>query len=269
MKVFCRSPSSSGLAIPIPVSPLHKVASFPPARDLLFLLTWVLSSSMNCHHCTDYPPCADRDGTIDILIITCSFVSLSTGLGNNCVLNIAYNTQLPLCSSSSSFPFASDPAAATPCRSPSALCVADPNFSFIFSGPVCLFSLPKAKSNHLQSLTTACERNGRTMSAFRSAICCRAMQSSMSSTRPSHPRNLSCRVQAMPIWTASPTCFWSHKATCASCSLSLAHVACRDAQRLVPAVGGARCARGSSRSRTSRTHGAQCLLISMRTERST
>lgn len=76
----------------------------------------------------------DRDGAIDLLITTCSSVSRSTGLGTNCALNIAYNTQLPLCVSSTSFPLPSDPA--VPCRNPAALCVADTNFSFSFSGPV-------------------------------------------------------------------------------------------------------------------------------------
>ncbi|KAI9462517.1 hypothetical protein F5148DRAFT_1213282 [Russula earlei] len=77
----------------------------------------------------------DRDGTIDLLITTCTSVSQSTGLGTNCALNIAYNKQLPLCASSSSFPFPSDPAVAKPCRGPATLCVADPHFSFSFSGP--------------------------------------------------------------------------------------------------------------------------------------
>ncbi|KAI0282043.1 hypothetical protein BC826DRAFT_312838 [Russula brevipes] len=79
----------------------------------------------------------DRDGTIDLLITTRTPVSRSTGLGTNCArgLNIAYNTQLPLCPSSSSFPLASNPATAPPCRSPSSLCVADSIFSFSFSGP--------------------------------------------------------------------------------------------------------------------------------------
>jgi hypothetical protein len=47
----------------------------------------------------------DRDGAIDLLITTCSSVSRSTGLGTNCALNIAYNAQLPLCASSTSFPY--------------------------------------------------------------------------------------------------------------------------------------------------------------------
>lgn len=77
----------------------------------------------------------DRDGTIDLLITTCASVSRSTGLGTNCALNIAFNTQLPLCTATSSFPFTSGSAAAAPCRSPDALCVADSNFTFAFSGP--------------------------------------------------------------------------------------------------------------------------------------
>ena len=81
-------------------------------------------------------PYPDRDGTIDLLITTCASVSRSTGLGSSCALNIAYNMQLPLCAPSSSFPFPRNPATATPCRSPDTLCVADPNFSFSFSGPV-------------------------------------------------------------------------------------------------------------------------------------
>ena len=80
-------------------------------------------------------PYPDRDGTIDLLITTCASVSRSTGLGSSCALNIAYNTQLPLCAPSS-FPLPNDPATATPYRSPATLCVADPNFSFSFSGPV-------------------------------------------------------------------------------------------------------------------------------------
>ncbi|KAH9170778.1 hypothetical protein EDB89DRAFT_2071520 [Lactarius sanguifluus] len=77
----------------------------------------------------------DRDGTIDLLITTCDLISHSTGLGTNCALNIAYNTQLPLCAATSSFPFTSGAAAAAPCRHPDALCVADSNFTFTFSGP--------------------------------------------------------------------------------------------------------------------------------------
>ncbi|KAH8995858.1 hypothetical protein EDB86DRAFT_2920938 [Lactarius hatsudake] len=77
----------------------------------------------------------DRDGTIDLLITTCDLISHSTGLGTNCALNIAYNMQLPLCAATSSFPFTSGPAAAAPCRRPDALCVADSNFTFTFSGP--------------------------------------------------------------------------------------------------------------------------------------
>ncbi|EKM56033.1 uncharacterized protein PHACADRAFT_257056 [Phanerochaete carnosa HHB-10118-sp] len=69
----------------------------------------------------------DRDGTIDMLFITCDSVSSSTGIGSGCAINIAYNKQLPLCAS-----------ATTPsmkngrrvCRQPQELCVADPDFQF-------------------------------------------------------------------------------------------------------------------------------------------
>ena len=81
-------------------------------------------------------PFPDRDGTIDLLITTCSLVSQSTGLGTNCALNIAFNTQLPLCAATSSLPFTGGPATTGPCRRPDALCVADSNFTFTFSGPV-------------------------------------------------------------------------------------------------------------------------------------
>ncbi|OBZ75437.1 T-cell immunomodulatory protein [Grifola frondosa] len=41
----------------------------------------------------------DRDGTIDMIFATCSSVSPSTGIGSDCSINIAFNKQLPLCSS--------------------------------------------------------------------------------------------------------------------------------------------------------------------------
>ena len=88
-------------------------------------------------------PYPDRDGTIDLLITACTSVSRSTGFGSNCALNIAYNMQLPLCVPSSSFPLPSDPAIATTCRSPATLCVADQNFSFLFSGRVRFVLPPK------------------------------------------------------------------------------------------------------------------------------
>jgi hypothetical protein len=52
---------------------------------------------------------------------TCASVSTSTGLGTDCSINIAYNMQLPLCTS---------PTRNKGCRPPEQLCTADPRFSF-------------------------------------------------------------------------------------------------------------------------------------------
>lgn len=61
----------------------------------------------------------DRDGTMDMVLTYC-------GISDECSLGIAYNVQVPLCSSS--------PRESTgPCRDPEALCVADPNFQFNLS----------------------------------------------------------------------------------------------------------------------------------------
>lgn len=67
---------------------------------------------------THSPSSSDRDGTIDMVITSCS----STGA---CDLSIAYNQQIPLCTSAQS--------QTEPCRDPEALCVADKDFSFDFS----------------------------------------------------------------------------------------------------------------------------------------
>ncbi len=69
--------------------------------------------------------------------------------------------QLPLCPSSSSFPLTSDPAANTPCRSPAELCIADPQFSFSFSGPVRSFqslSISIVDPPRLIGIPELCER---------------------------------------------------------------------------------------------------------------
>ncbi|KAI0045090.1 integrin alpha N-terminal domain-containing protein [Auriscalpium vulgare] len=81
----------------------------------------------------------DRDGTIDLLITTCSSVSPSTGLGSGCALNIAYNKQIPLCApSSTAFIFGGGSGNSTDvqkaCRRPDNLCSADRAFKFEFSG---------------------------------------------------------------------------------------------------------------------------------------
>ncbi|KAF8214026.1 hypothetical protein K438DRAFT_1802750 [Mycena galopus ATCC 62051] len=62
----------------------------------------------------------DRDGTIDMVFITCPSISTSTGVGTDCAINIAYNKQLPLCTT----------VGAKNCRPPEDLCTADPAFSF-------------------------------------------------------------------------------------------------------------------------------------------
>ncbi|KAI0059037.1 integrin alpha N-terminal domain-containing protein [Artomyces pyxidatus] len=79
----------------------------------------------------------DRDGTIDLLITTCTSVA-SNGLGTGCALNIAYNKQFPLCEPTSSvfiFDAANSTDASKKCRRPDELCQADPSFQFEFSGP--------------------------------------------------------------------------------------------------------------------------------------
>lgn len=82
----------------------------------------------------------DRDGTIDMVFVTCSSVS-STGVGTGCSINIAYNKQLPLCASST---VANKKNGQTICRLPEQLCTADPNFNFDFTqssdNDVCFYS---------------------------------------------------------------------------------------------------------------------------------
>ncbi|CCM05781.1 uncharacterized protein FIBRA_08014 [Fibroporia radiculosa] len=72
----------------------------------------------------------DRDGTIDMVFATCSSVSSSTGIGKDCYINIAYNQQLPLCSSSTSSGVQNGKRI---CRPPDQLCTADPDFRFDLS----------------------------------------------------------------------------------------------------------------------------------------
>jgi len=69
---------------------------------------------------TPSPLRTDRDGTIDMVISSCTSP-------RHCALSIAYNSQIPLCDSS-----VPDHEA---CRDPEALCVADPHFSFDLSPP--------------------------------------------------------------------------------------------------------------------------------------
>lgn len=55
----------------------------------------------------------------------CASVSTKTGLGQDCAIHIAHNTQFPLCSPGSKEGDA--------CRPASNLCTADPDFSFDLS----------------------------------------------------------------------------------------------------------------------------------------
>ncbi|PPQ97975.1 hypothetical protein CVT26_003124 [Gymnopilus dilepis] len=72
----------------------------------------------------------NRDGTIDLIFPTCSSVSSTTGAGANCYINIAYNQQLPLCSSATDSGLRKG---VRVCRTPDNLCIADPNFKFNLS----------------------------------------------------------------------------------------------------------------------------------------
>ncbi|CAL1703385.1 unnamed protein product [Somion occarium] len=72
----------------------------------------------------------DRDGTMDMLFVTCDSVSSTTGVGSNCALNIAYNKQLPLCKSSTA---PSVKNGKRVCRPPTNLCTADDNFQYNLS----------------------------------------------------------------------------------------------------------------------------------------
>ncbi|KLO15303.1 hypothetical protein SCHPADRAFT_914476 [Schizopora paradoxa] len=69
----------------------------------------------------------DRDGTLDIVFTACSSVSSSTGIGSGCSVNIAYNQQLPLCTSTATSGLKGSNKL---CRQPEDLCTADPNFKF-------------------------------------------------------------------------------------------------------------------------------------------
>ncbi|KAG6840620.1 hypothetical protein C0991_005519 [Blastosporella zonata] len=72
----------------------------------------------------------DRDGTIDMVFTTCYSVSPSSGLGSDCFINIAYNQQLGLCSSTTDTGFKKG---VRTCRPHDDLCTVDPNFKFNLS----------------------------------------------------------------------------------------------------------------------------------------
>lgn len=69
----------------------------------------------------------DRDGTVDMLFPTCAHVDSTTGVGTDCYINIAYNQQLGLCSSTTDSGLRKG---VRICRRPEDLCIADPKFKF-------------------------------------------------------------------------------------------------------------------------------------------
>ncbi|EIW70623.1 hypothetical protein TREMEDRAFT_28893 [Tremella mesenterica DSM 1558] len=71
----------------------------------------------------------NRDGSIDIIFPTCSGHSSSTGLGSDCSINIAYNQQVPICSTERS---QNTKDGSLKCRGWGELCTRDENFSFSF-----------------------------------------------------------------------------------------------------------------------------------------
>lgn len=77
-----------------------------------------------CHISKSYS--LDRDGTMDMVFTTCTRVS-SNGVGTDCYVNIAYNQQLGLCSSTTDSGIKNG---ARVCRPPNDLCTADDNFQF-------------------------------------------------------------------------------------------------------------------------------------------
>jgi integrin alpha FG-GAP repeat containing protein 1 len=62
-----------------------------------------------------------------MVFTTCSRVSLSTGFGSDCHINIAYNRQLQLCASSTDSGVKNG---VQTCRPHDDLCTADPKFKF-------------------------------------------------------------------------------------------------------------------------------------------
>ena len=65
---------------------------------------------------------------MDMLFVTCDKVAMGRGTG--CMVNIAYNRQLPLCASTAA---QSVKNGRRVCRLPTDLCIADPDFRFNLS----------------------------------------------------------------------------------------------------------------------------------------
>ncbi|ORY34008.1 hypothetical protein BCR39DRAFT_518106 [Naematelia encephala] len=75
----------------------------------------------------------NRDGTIDIVFPTCSRRSATSGIGQECELNIAYNKQVPICSGEQAVFTGGDAESGTlKCRGWSDLCIADDRFELEF-----------------------------------------------------------------------------------------------------------------------------------------
>ena len=90
------------------------------------------SSGLTCCTCSAvaHTTVIDRDGTLDMLFVSCSSVSPATGVGSTCSINIAYNKQLPLCESSSQQSVVNGKRI---CRPPDDLCTPDQDFKFDLS----------------------------------------------------------------------------------------------------------------------------------------
>ncbi|WVF71448.1 hypothetical protein IAT40_006252 [Kwoniella sp. CBS 6097] len=71
----------------------------------------------------------NRDGSIDIIFPTCNSHSKSSGLGKQCSINIAYNKQVPVCSTEGS---QASVEGKLKCRGWRELCLADDAFEFSF-----------------------------------------------------------------------------------------------------------------------------------------
>ncbi|CED84767.1 Predicted membrane protein [Phaffia rhodozyma] len=72
----------------------------------------------------------DRDGTLDMIFPVCKSFSASTGIGQDCSVNVVYNQQIPLCSTTSTVVL--DKEGKRICRDSADLCVADSGFKFEF-----------------------------------------------------------------------------------------------------------------------------------------
>ncbi|CAK9786351.1 hypothetical protein CC85DRAFT_284969 [Cutaneotrichosporon oleaginosum] len=71
----------------------------------------------------------NRNGAMDLIFSTCSKAKITTGLGDNCKIHVAYNKQARLCDTKSS-QFAAG--GRLICRGYEELCSADPHFDFQF-----------------------------------------------------------------------------------------------------------------------------------------